>query len=520
MANPVKKTVTSDEAPARDPQMTAIPNSQDGEVGRRAAAGMTWLGLQQIIARAIGFIGQLVLALLLAPEHFGLIALAMTITAFFLIVADFGVENILVQRQRAFSVWRSHGFWLSAVSGIVMGSILALLAPVVARLYDTPEVTGLVLTLALAVPATALGIVPLARLRLEMRFGRVAGIMVVETLALQIVSVTLAFLTFGAYSFAIATTVVAILKTSLLWYSCPQKIRFRIDIRRWSFLILSGLSIVGTRLVDTFKGQADLVALGIVATANSAGWYFFAYRLAYQPLRILAASVSSVMVPTLSILKDDFLDQSAKALRVSRLLAFAIMPVCFLQIALAEPFIDLFFGDKWMPSVAIIQILCLGLAFEGVSWVAQALMIARGSYTELFRLSLIFSLGLIGFVVVFAFFFTWGTPEIRVAAALTTFYCLVQPMFSVIVYGRANISFLAIFKLHLFPALISGISVATPYLVVHHALGEQHNLVEIIYISAAAFLLHILLIRLLAPQVYHEVKNRLLNLRRMRRKQL
>ena len=515
MGNRVNKAVATGDAAARDPQMTAVPRLPDGELGRRATAGMTWLGLQQIVARAIGFIGQLVLALLLTPEHFGLIALAMTITAFFLIVADFGIENILVQRQRAFSVWRSHGFWLSATSGIALGSILALLGPVFARLYDTPEVTGLVLTLALAVPATALGIVPLARLRLEMRFGRIAGIMVVETLALQIVSVTLAYLTFGAYSFAIATSFVAALKTCLLWFSCPQKIRLRIDIRRWTFLILSGLNMVGTRLVDTFKGQADLVALGIVATANSAGWYFFAYRLAYQPLRILAASVSSVMVPALSTLKDDYRDQSAKALRVSRLLAFAIMPVCFLQIALAEPFIDLFFGDRWLPSVPIIQILCLGLAFEGVSWVAQALMMARGSYRELFRLSLIFSLTLIGFIVVFAFFFTWGSPEIRVAAALTAFYCFVQPLFSVIVYRSARISFFTVLKLHLLPAAISGISVAAPFLAVHYALAPQNKLVEIFSISAGAFVLHMLLMRLLVPRLFHEIASRLMTLRSM-----
>lgn len=496
--------------------MKVVANSQDGEVGRRATAGMTWLGLQQIAARAIGFIGQLILALLLTPEHFGLIALSMTITAFFLIVADFGIENILVQRQRAFSVWRSHGFWLSATSGIVMGSILAALGPLFAWLYEAPEITGLVLTLSLAVPATALGIVPLARLRLEMRFGRIAGIMVVETLTLQVFSVTLAFLTFGAYSFAIATSMVAALKAALLWYSCPQKIRFRINIRRWSFLFLSGLNMVGTRLVDTFKGQADLIALGIVATASSAGWYFFAYRLAYQPLRILAASVSSVMVPTLSILKDDFLDQSRKSLRVSRLLAFAIMPVCFLQIALAEPFIDLFFGDKWLPSVPIIQILCLGLAFEGVSWVAQALVIARGNFNELFRLSLFFSATLIAFVIVFAFFFSWGSPEIRVAVALTSFYCLVQPFFSVIVYRKAGISFLAVVKLHLFPAIISAIAVAIPFFVLHHVVEPQHNFLEIIYISAGAFILHILLMRIFAREVFHEVATRLMNLRRSR----
>ena len=109
------------------------------------------------------------------------------------------------------------------------------------------------------------------------------------------------------------------------------------------------------------------------------GAYFFAFRLAIQPVQLLAGNLSNVLFPILAQLRGDPARQGEAALKASRVLSYVVMPYCFLQAAVAKPLLTLVFADKWLAAIPLMQILSIGLAFDAVSWSWRVRCCRRGA---------------------------------------------------------------------------------------------------------------------------------------------
>lgn len=159
--------------------------TQDGaSLKREAVGGMAWLLAQSVVARGFTMGSQLVLAWLLSPNDFGTIGLATTVTALASAVVAFGIDEVLLQRQRTIGLWVTAAFWMSTVlSGA--GFILVLLAaPWAGAVYHSAELPGLITVLAMAIPLGALAIIPGVRLRADMRFRFLATYNMAEIVGL------------------------------------------------------------------------------------------------------------------------------------------------------------------------------------------------------------------------------------------------------------------------------------------------------------------------------------------------
>src|SRR5690606_17398595 len=113
--------------------------SARSELGRKTATGFAWLLLQTLSVKLATVAGQIVLAWLLAPEDFGLIALAYSVVSFLTIFQASGLREILIQREREFSRLVSPAFWLSLLIGGAVSLMIVAAAPWAARIYNEPE---------------------------------------------------------------------------------------------------------------------------------------------------------------------------------------------------------------------------------------------------------------------------------------------------------------------------------------------------------------------------------------------
>jgi len=326
--------------------------------------------------------------------------------------------------------------------------------------------------------------------------------------AVQALTVILAALGAGAYSFAIPIPLVAAVKTIVFWRIAPQPIGRRAMFGRWKHIFARGLSVVGSRTISTFTSQADLIVLGLVATADRTGLYFFAYRAAVQPLRMLAGSIAGVMQPALSRLNKEPATQTRAALNASRILAFLIMPTCFLQIAVAEPGLHLVFGERWIGAVGVVQLLSLGLAFDAVSWIAGSMILSQGRFHFAFLLSVIFSSSLVATVCLLNLPFSWARPEIGVATSLTLFYCVVQPLYSYAVYRGSGVTLGEILRLHFAPAALSAGSFGLAYWALGRGFPAQGDLFQIVFVTVIGGALYVGGLRLFFPEVLADILRR------------
>lgn len=476
--------------------------SVNKSLGRSTLIGTGWLIAQNIGTRVIGFGSQIVLAKLLAPADFGNLGLALTVTMIATVIANFGVDDVLLQRQKTLRFWATSGFTASLALGVLSFLGVVIAAPFAATLYHAPVLRALLPLMALAMPLTALSTVPMAQIRADLNFRFLATYTMFEYLLLQGLTVALALLGFGVFSFAIPVPLAAGLRALVFWIVAKPRLG-PIRLRQLKMMGANSAAVFGTKILTAGVGQGDRFVLGLWASKSVVGSYFFAFRLAVQPIQMLAGNLTNVLFPVLSQLRDDPVRQRVAALNASRILAFAVMPYSFIQAAVAQPLLTFVFGEKWQAAIPLVQILSIGLAFDAVSWVAGALLQARGE----FRRSLVYSAYF--FPVFFAMVAAgayWGAG-VGVASAVTIFYGMFAPIYSYWIFHRIGISLREVLSIYVAPVTLAAISAGLAMLV--GRLMPSGDLAKGICIAAAGGPLYLALMWVFARSAFRQLTARL-----------
>jgi teichuronic acid exporter len=478
-----------------------MADSPPGSLRRSALIGTSWLLAQNLGTRVISFASQIVLAKLLAPGDFGTIGLALTVTTLASVVANFGVDDVLLQRQKSLRFWASAGFATSLGLGLLSFLGVLLFAPAAAWIYRAPVLVRLLPLMAIAMPLTALSTVPMAKIRADLNFRFLAGYNTAELAGLQLLTIALAVLGFGVYSFAIPVPVMALTRAIAFWWVARPRFG-RLRLVQLRMIGANSAAAFGSKILTAGVSQGDYFVLGLVAAKPVVGAYFFAFRLAIQPVQLLAGNLSNVLFPILSQLRNEPERQGEAALKSSRVLSYVVMPYCFLQAAVAKPLLTLVFADKWQAAIPLMQILSIGLAFDAVSWVAGALLQARGEFRASFLYSCIFFPVFFAMVALGAVSFS-GTG---VAVAVSLFYLAFAPVYSYRVFRKVGVSASEVAGIYLAPVAFAALAAIGAFV-----LGEMlpaGNLAKTIVIGLAGGILYLALLRLFVPRVSDQLWTR------------
>ncbi|WP_029606360.1 lipopolysaccharide biosynthesis protein [Kozakia baliensis] len=470
-------------------------------VGKAATSGFIWLAVQSLAARGIGFVTQIILARLLMPADFGLIGLALTITAIANSLIGFGIDEVLLQRQKSIAYWEGPAFWLSfGISVLGMLGMFAI-APLAAHWYNSPGLTGLIIAIALATPLRAIATVPTARIRAEMDFRFLATYNTFDIFALQGLTVVFAAFGWGPYAFAVPYPIVGVLRAVWFWRRSAPGIKRRFRRVQLRYLFGNSSYVLGTRILTELIGQGDYIVLGLIATKAQVGYYFFAFRFAAQPVRMLAGNVSSVVFPALAQYRAEPAVQTTKALSACSLLAYLVMPTCFLQAALSQPGLHLLFGARWMNAVSYVTILSLGLPFDAMTWVSGSILSARREFRTGFlyflcALPYFYGLVLLGGHI--------GNVT-GVAIAVALYYFTFPQVMTFAIFLRNGVPFGKVAEIYVGPSILSGIS-ALAGLAISLLPGiRNYDLTRCIAIGVIMLALYVSLLRIFRRDVYNQV---------------
>jgi O-antigen/teichoic acid export membrane protein len=402
----------------------AVPPTVPPQLSLRhkTTRGAMWVGSQAMVGRVVMFAQQLILAWLLAKSDFGLIGLAFTVTAIAMLMANPGVDAVLVQRPRRFRQWATPAFWLGQTMGLVGAAVMLLLAPVAAHVYDQPRLIGLIAISAAALPIQAMQIVPKAQLQMEMRFRAVVLLGLLGTVLTAVLTILCAALKFGPYSFVIPLPIVAAIVSAATWRLARSPVRRRFEFSRWKYLFGNSVAVGATELLNTFINQGDTITLGLAGIADaSIGAYVFAFNIAVQPLRL---NMPMVLFPGLSHLSSEPAKQVSAALRAMRLVALTMVPICMLQILLAGPIFRLVFPPRWQEAVLPCQILTLGLMINALCWPGVSLLRAQGRFRAQMWAN---CAAAIVFAAIMATAISTRPSIIAIAIGVCIFHCLFNP---------------------------------------------------------------------------------------------
>ena len=303
---------------------------------------------------------QIILARLLLPADFGILAMVAPILGFVTTMADLGVVQSVVQRPHITHRVLNSFFWLNVLLTIVMAAVVICLSPLLALFYKEPRVVAVAAALAWLVIVAGLSMQQSALLNRTMRFGSLA---IAETSAQAInlaVSAFLAWRGFGYWSLVAGQAASAVTSGIFLWSMSTWRPSWPALSPEAVGMLKFGGSITVSNVAIYLNTVLDNVIIGFYLGEIALGLYDRAWKLAVMPLSQLMAPVNRVAIPALSRVVEQPDRYRRIFLQMMRTLFLVSLPGLAVAVAAAHPLVTLLFGQRWQAVAPVFSWLCAG----------------------------------------------------------------------------------------------------------------------------------------------------------------
>ncbi|UVJ39570.1 lipopolysaccharide biosynthesis protein [Arthrobacter sp. CJ23] len=332
-----------------------------GDLARTGVRGAVWQGLAFASGRVIVLVTTIILARLLSPQEYGLVALALVLMAYAETIADAGVAQALVYLPRTGVMARS-ALLLSVVLGLVLASAAVLAAPWIAGVFNLPAAASLIQVLGVSVLATSFGAVPEALLRRELQFKQLTAAPVIRAATMGAVTLPLAFAGHGAWSLAIGTAAGSVAYAVTCWFlvrrHAPWQI-WRVSGDALRANVRFGAPVAGSSLLARLIFDVDYLIIGLWLGAQALGYYTLAFRLPEALILNVFFVLSTVLFPLYAQVSGDperLRDGYLKSVQIQSL--YGVTTGVGLAV-LAPVLVPLLFGQTWMDAVLPLAFLAL-----------------------------------------------------------------------------------------------------------------------------------------------------------------
>ncbi len=386
------------------------------QMGSRAAQLLLLMGSGAVMAR------------LLTPQDFGLVAMVASLTAFVSSFNDFGLTMALVHREEIDERDLSALFWVTLKLNAVLALVMVLLAPLLAWFYGEARLTEIVLVLAISTSGLALATQHQSILIRQMRFGTVTLIEVGSLLAGLSLGIAAALLDAGYWALVCQLVGTDLSKSAALWATSKWRpgrydsvVRARTPGVR--SMLAYGSYLTGFRVINHIGLHLDRVLVGYFSGATAVGlyansqrWSFYSVDQVYLPLR-------NVVVASLSRVQSEPAAYRA-ACRAAFVPIFSlVMPALAFMFVEARDVILLLLGDQWLAAVPLFRVMCVAGFASAVTRVIGWLYFSQGAVRRQFRWGLLYTPVM---VMAVAAGVPWGPYGVAVGFTVGT-YLLTYP---------------------------------------------------------------------------------------------
>ncbi|MCO6434649.1 lipopolysaccharide biosynthesis protein [Nitrosomonas nitrosa] len=393
------------------------------DLKKRAVRGVGATVFSQTAAYGIQTIGTIVLARLLAPNDFGLVAM---VTAFSLLLQNFGVNGFteaVIQRQEIHHKQISTLFWIQIGLSLALTLFLMVLAPLIAGFYKEPRLELITIAVAPSVIFAGFSTLPLALLKRNMQFYSTSALDMTTITISVIIAIAFAYWGWGYWALVLRRLSLPLTTTVGAWMLCrwrPGLPALGTGVRP---MLKYAINTYGNFTVDYFSRNLDKILIGWRLGTQSLGFYDRAYYLFTMPANQLIYPVTSVAVAALSRLRDDPEKYRRYYLNAVSMIAFIGMPISTMLILIANDLTILLLGPQWNKAGQILSFFAAGLGIMLIYGTHGWLHLSLGRPDRWFRW------GIIAFVIT-AIFFVAGLPFglLGITIAYTaSFYVLIGP---------------------------------------------------------------------------------------------
>jgi O-antigen/teichoic acid export membrane protein len=365
------------------------------QLAQRAGSAFFWRALQLAGTKAIFLVRTLILARLLVPEDFGLLAVSFIAVDFLLRLTNFGLIPALIQKPDPQERHFDAAWTVGIIRTLSIAVIVILLAPLLAALFGEPRAVTIIRVISIYPIFQAAASIKIAQLQKDLQFRSLIMVYLSEALANTLIAIALAPV-WGVWALVAGALAGPFTFMVMSYVLAPYRPRFVFDQQALQPLVRFGRWIFLTGLVNVAATSTLQAVISRQLGAEELGLYFLAAKLAFIPAEVLAEVIGSVAFPVYARVQADA-RQAARIFRSMLVALFALtLPLCALLIALAPTLVGDLLGAKWAGTVHLIQILAvvniIGLLGESIHPILQG----NGRPDQIFLIEVIQSSLLIG----------------------------------------------------------------------------------------------------------------------------
>jgi PST family polysaccharide transporter len=384
---------------------------------QKTRIGFLWSAVMQFANHGASIIITILLARILSPDDFGLVAMVLAFTEFSRVLLNFGLGQALVQKETVLPIDYFSVFWMNLGIGFILSCTLYLASGAIADFYDEERLNLISKTLAITYIMASFGVVPQIKFVKDLNFKVLAQIRVLSVIVAGTIGIGLAMAGFGVW----ALVWIGIIRTFLIsifsllkgkWL--PQ---FRFSLASIRSIFTFSINLFANETLNYWMDNIDKLIIGKTIGDFSLGLYKQSYSFMMLPVNNIARVINSVLFPALSKVQHDraYLGMVfLKSLRYSSLLVFPIMTGLFV---VSETFVSLLLGEDWLQMVLVLKLFSIAGIFYTLAELTFSFFLAIGQAGKLFRVNLFARVLTLGCIVGGL---RWGIEGVAFAILITS----------------------------------------------------------------------------------------------------
>lgn len=392
-----------------------------GNIRNKAISGLLWKLLEQNGVIVIQFVLQIILARILMPKVYGVVAIASVFITFSNIFVQNGFSTALVQKKEVDDKDLSSVLFFSLATSTILYLLIFLIAPIVSRFFNMPELKSVIRALSLILFLGAFNSVQLAIVRRKMQFRINFLASSIAVIISGSIAVVLAYKGFGVWALVVQQIMYYIVVSIVLSRLVRWKIKAIISINSLRELFSFGWKVLVLGLVDELFAEFRTLVIGKQFSSSMLAYYNRGKQFPNIFVKSTNGAIQAVLLPVMAQQQENVVAVKSMTRRAIKTGSFVVFPMMMGLAVIAEPLVSILLTDKWLPCVFYLQIHCFIYALWPITTTNQQALYALGRSGLVLRSEVIRKC--LDLVILFISM-QYGVKGIALGAALVAFVSL------------------------------------------------------------------------------------------------
>lgn len=381
-----------------------FPKIQPLNLKQKTISGFFWHFIENFARLGITFIIGIILARLLSPREFGLIGMVSIFIILSQVFIDSGFNQALIRKKNCTQEDYSTVFYFNIITSLLFYLILFCIAGAISAFFNEPQLKLIVRVLGLGLVISAFAIVQRAKLTKKIDFKLQAKISLISSISSGILAIIFALKGYGVWSIIFKRLIEYMLTSILLWIWSKWIPSLIFNIKSFKEMFSFGSKLLISDLIERIYQNIYLLIIGKYFSATDLGFYSRANEFSQLSSQNISNVIGRVSYPVLSSLQDDIPILKATFKKLVKSAMLIIFISMFGMAAIAKSMVLTLIGEKWLPSVVFLQLLCFVGVFYSLNSINLNLLQVQGRSDIVLKLGIINKLIAVPFIIIGIFF--------------------------------------------------------------------------------------------------------------------